>query len=161
MKIRDIEEKDRDDYLRLVIELSKFNRAHHPLECKNDDYEMVLSAIKENAEKRLDHKSDGVKILVVEGEIGLIGYAVGEIYEENATSDNGTGKMGLFDELYLDDRARGLGLGQMLLDQIMAWFKSHDINRVKLHAYSWNEHAKKMYAHNGFNEYAVSYERFL
>ena len=62
------------------------------------------------------------------------------------------------DELYLDAKARGHGLGQKLLDETMRWFESKGISRVKLHAYAWNETAKALYERNGFKEYAVSYE---
>ena len=34
-------------------------------------------------------------------------------------------------------------------------------NRINLHAYSWNNNAKRLYERNGFNEYAVSYETFI
>jgi len=49
----------------------------------------------------------------------LIGYALGKIYEENLGADNGTGQIGLFDELYLNSEARGHGVGQKLLDEAM------------------------------------------
>lgn len=39
--------------------------------------------------------------------------------------------------------------------------KEKGVNRVKLHAYSWNNNAKKIYERNGFKEYAVSYEKFI
>ena len=76
-------------------------------------------------------------------------------------AENGTGIMGLFDELYIDDMARGAGLGQNLLDETMKWMKEQGINRVKLHAYSWNDNAKRLYERNGFKEYVVSYEAFI
>ena len=39
--------------------------------------------------------------------------------------------------------------------------KENRISRVKLHAYSWNDNAKKLYERNGFREYAISYETFI
>ncbi|WP_408608995.1 hypothetical protein [Alkaliphilus pronyensis] len=38
------------------------------------------------------------------------------MYEEDAAAENGTGTMGLFDELYINEIARGVGLGQKLID---------------------------------------------
>jgi GNAT superfamily N-acetyltransferase len=161
MIIRVAEQRDKIELLKLVESLSKFNRENHEPECKSDAYYIVLSAIRERAEMRFDTDDKNIRILVVETDGRLVGYAIGEIYEESLTSDNGTGKIGLFDELFLAEEARGCGLGQKLLDEIMIWFKNNKINRVKLHAYSWNKHAKEMYKRNGFSEYAVSYEKFL
>jgi len=76
-------------------------------------------------------------------------------------ADNGTGRMGLFDELFVDAVARGLGVGQKLLDKTISWMKEKGINRIKLHAYSWNNQAKRLYEKKGFREYAVSYEIFM
>ncbi|KAB3538544.1 GNAT family N-acetyltransferase [Alkaliphilus pronyensis] len=43
----------------------------------------------------------------------------------------------------------------------MSWMKGQGINRVKLHAYSWNIKARELYQRNGFKEYVVSYEAFI
>lgn len=161
MKIRLAEARDKIEYLKFVENLSKFNRRNHCKESTKDDYSKVLSAIKERAESRFDAKDENIRILVAECDGELVGYAVGEIYEEGLTNDNGTGRMGLFDELYLDEKARGQGMGQKLLDEIIDWFRENDISRIKLHAYSWNKKAIDMYKRNGFNEYAVSYEKFI
>lgn len=56
---------------------------------------------------------------------------------------------------------RGLGLGKKLMDEVMAWFKHKGIDRVKLHAYAWNTKARSIYEEYGFNEYAISYEKFI
>lgn len=161
MIIRKIEKRDESSFLKLVEDLSRFNREHHDEKSKRDDYDIVIAAIRKRAIKRLEFHNNTLNILVVEMNGELIGYAIGEIYEEELTSDNGTGKIGLFDELYLNEKARGHGLGQRLLDKMIEWFRQNDIDRVKLHAYSWNEHAKEIYRKNGFSEYAVSYEKFI
>ena len=43
------------------------------------------------------------------------------------------------------EEARGHGLGQKLLEECLKWMKENGIKRVKLHAYSWNTSAKKLY----------------
>ncbi|GAB6154270.1 hypothetical protein JCM17380_30200 [Desulfosporosinus burensis] len=35
------------------------------------------------------------------------------------------------------------------------------LSEYKLHAYSWNNKARRLYEKNGFRDYAVSYEIFL
>jgi len=161
VNIREAKIKDKDSFLFLVEKLSRFNREKHDIQCKGDDYVLVLREIGIRAAERFEKAGENIRILVVEQEGKLIGYALGEIYRENPASDNGTGKIGLLDELYLDEAARGKGLGQQLIDELMQWFESKEIKRVKLHAYSWNEQAAALYEKNGFKPYAVSYEKFL
>lgn len=161
VKIRKAEDRDREIFIEYAIKLSKFNRNNHKRESTYDDYESVINSIKRNADETFNNRNEDTLILIAELEGTPVGYALGRIFEENEAADNGTGRMGLFDELFLDDAARGLGLGQKLLDETMKWMKERGINRVKLHAYSWNDHAKKLYARNGFKEYAVSYETFI
>ncbi len=43
----------------------------------------------------------------------------------------------------------------------MIWMKENNINRIKLHAYSWNSNAIKFYERNGFEKYAISFEKYI
>lgn len=161
MIIRKAMAVDRNDFIEFSIKLSDFNRKNHSDTSKQDVYENVKSAIRNKSNKTFESRDDNLLILIVESEGESIGYALGRIYDEEQSADNGTGQMGLFDELYLDSKARGYGLGQKILDEMMKWFKSRGITRVKLHAFSWNDKAKELYEKNGFSEYAVSYEKFI
>lgn len=124
-------------------------------------YSLVVKAVRKKAEKTFINRDEGTLILIAELENKPVGYALARIYQENEAAENGTGIMGLFDELYIDDMARGAGPGQNLLDETMKWMKEQGINRVKLHANSWNDNAKRLYERNGFKEYVVSYEAFI
>jgi ribosomal protein S18 acetylase RimI-like enzyme len=161
MIIRQANYDDKNDFIKFTVRLSEFNRSNHSENSKYDEYRKVLSAIKDKASKIFESRDENILILIVESEGKSIGYALGRIYEEDQIADNGTGQIGLFDELYLDSEARGHGLGQKILDEMIKWFKSNDIRRIKLHAYSWNKKAKELYEKNGFKEYAVSYEKFI
>lgn len=161
VEIRQALDCDKEVYIDFAIKLNRFNRNHHDDECKYDDYQSVLNSMRCRAEKTFINRDDDSIILIAELEGRPVGYALGRIFEEDKTADNGTGRIGLFDELYVDDAARGLGLGQKLIDEIIKWMKEKKIFRIKLHAYSWNHNAKKLYERNGFKEYAVSYERFI
>lgn len=158
MIIRKAVDSDREFYREFAVKLSEFNRSNHPEHSKYDDYQVVLAEIRRKAEATFDARDEDLLILIAEEAGQALGYALGRIYEEDPCADNGTGRVGLFDELYLDAKARGHGLGQKLLDETMRWFESKGISRVKLHAYAWNETAKALYERNGFKEYAVSYE---
>jgi len=161
VEIRQAIDSDRDIFIEYAVKLSNFNRNNHANECTYDNYESVINAIKKNAMETFNSRNDDTLILIAKLEGTPVGNALGRIFIENEAADNGTGRMGLFDELFLDDAARGHGLGQRLLDETVNWMKERGIKRIKLHAYSWNDQAKKLYARNGFKEYAVSYETFI
>ncbi|WP_082075335.1 GNAT family N-acetyltransferase [Desulfosporosinus sp. I2] len=131
------------------------------MECKYDDYELVLSSIRERAETTFKTRNEDTLILIAEIDGIPLGYALGKIVEQEETADNGTGKMGLFDELFVDVSARGFGIGRKLIDNVTHWMEEKGISRIKLHAYSWNNNAKRLYEKYGFKEYAVSYEKFI
>ncbi len=159
--IRKAIDSDKSFFVDFAVKLSEFNRSKHDQRCKYDDYQLVVTAIQEKAEETFCNRDEETLILIVELNGKPVGYSLGRIYEEDKTADNGTGKTGLFDELFLGKSARGFGLGQRLIDETIKWFKEKGIKRVKLHAYSWNNSAKKLYERNGFSEYAVSYEKFI
>jgi GNAT superfamily N-acetyltransferase len=161
IEIRRALDTDKSIFIDFAVKLSKFNRNNHTNECKYDNYESVIDSIKSKAEETFISRNEDTLILIAELEGKPVGYALGKIFKEDITADNGTGRMGLFDELFLDDTARGLGLGQKLIDETITWIKEKKINRIKLHAYSWNNNAKRLYERNGFKEYAVSYETFI
>jgi GNAT superfamily N-acetyltransferase len=159
--IRKAVDSDIDIFIDFTIELSKFNRSNHNVICKYDNYEFVINSISKNAKDTFDNRNKDISIFIAELEGKPVGYALGRIFEEDEAADNGTGRMGLFDELFVDASARGHGIGQKLLDETIKWMREKEINRVKLHAYSWNENAKILYEKNNFKEYAVSYEIFI
>lgn len=159
--IRKALEEDRDTFVSYVEKLSRYNRSKHSDECKYDDYEAALAAIREKAEVTFLQRNEDTLILIAEINGRSAGYALGRIYEEDGTADNGTGRIGLFDELYVEEHARGCGLGRRLIDEVTGWMKEKGIRRMKLHAYSWNAQAISLYEYLGFKEYAVSYEKFI
>lgn len=161
LSIRSAQNEDKNRFIELSVKLSQFSRERHNNACKTDDYQNVLEAIRIRTEQTFLQRDDDMLILIAEVEAKVCGYALGRIIHEKPWVDNGTGRMGLFDELYLDESTRGLGLGQKMIDEVMSWMEGKGITRVKLHAYSWNTHAKRIYEQNGFREYAVSYETYL
>lgn len=161
VNIRRAVDSDKQIFINFAVRLSEYNRANHNGECKYDKYEFVLNSIQKKAQETFHNRNEQISIFIAELEGKPVGYALGRIFEEEVMADNGTGRMGLFDELFVDTVARGLGVGQKLIDKTISWMKEMGINRIKLHAYSWNNQAKRLYEKNGFREYAVSYEIFI
>lgn len=142
---------DKDIYLFVdfTLKLSEFNRNNHNSECKYDAYDIVRCSIQEKALKTFENRSANTIILFAELDNKPIGYVLGNILKEDNTSDNGTGDIGLLDELYVEDLARGLGIGRKLIDEVCKWMKEKEVSRIKLHAYSWNHNAKALYEKHG------------
>jgi GNAT superfamily N-acetyltransferase len=159
--IRQAMDSDFEIFIEFTLKLACYNRSMHFTECKYDDFNQVLSAIKSKAENTFARRENNTIILIAGLDNKPAGYALGRIVQEDATADNGTGKTGLFDELFIDEEARGLKLGQQLTERVLEWMKLKGIHRVKLHAYSWNKAARKLYGQNGFVEYSSSYEKFI
>lgn len=161
VSIRTAQDKDKNSFVELSIKLSQFNRENHCHFCKSDDFQEVLQSLRSKAEYTFLKRNDDMLILMAVVDEVVRGYALARIICEEPWVDNGSGRMGLFDELYLDESARGLGLGQEMIDRVMNWMEKKEIKRVKLHAYSWNHHARKLYERNGFQVYVVGYEKHI
>lgn len=97
--IRTIAESDKQIFLELTEKLAVYNRNRHSESCRNDDFNTVLDAIKKQAEKTFTTRDESIIILIAELEQKPVGYALGKIIQQEVTADNGTGAVGLFDEL--------------------------------------------------------------
>ena len=160
--IRPAKEKDENIFTYFTLELVKYNQINHNKLCIfSDDCDLVMNAIQKKAVETFNNRDEDSLILLAECDSQPVGYALGRIYKEDETADNGTGRMGLLDELFVNESVRGLGIGDQLIDETLEWLKEEGINRVKLHAYSWNTKAKKIYERKCFKEYAVSYETYI
>jgi GNAT superfamily N-acetyltransferase len=149
---------DEPAFLAHSLSLSRFNRTHHP---QADDFEAVLQARAERAKAHFHSADPDQIILIATVDDACVGYALAAVYQPDPTSDNGTERCGLLDEIYLDETARGHGLGRRLAEACMDWMRQRGARRVKLYMYAWNEDARRLYTALGFAELAVQYERDL
>lgn len=159
--IRKALDEDINVFIEFSVKLSKFNRSNHSIEYKYDDYGLVLNSIRIEAEKAFINRDENTLILIALIDRKPIGYALGKIYEAEKTAANGTGKIGLLDELYVDEVARVSGIGKKLIDEVIRWLRGKGISRIRLQAYSWNKNAKRLYEKYGFKEYAAAYEKHI
>ncbi|HAM63725.1 MAG: hypothetical protein A2Y20_06710 [Firmicutes bacterium GWF2_51_9] len=161
LKIRRAVDEDLDVFVSFAVALSRFNRAHHADECKYDDDRTVFDAIAKSSREFFESRDDASLILIAESETIPVGYAVGKILIQDPRADNGTGRYGLIDDLFVMEEARGLGLGKKFMEELHTWFTQNDIHRIKLHAYAWNKAAIAIYERNGFTPYVISLEKFI
>lgn len=155
------EESEKDTFVKFGLMLREFNRQNHNEQNKYDNFEEIKKQVTLSLSKTFEARNLNTFIQFAYLNNQPVGYVLAKIYEEDSEADNGTGKMGLLDEIFVHDSARGHGIGQKLIDNAICWLKENNIHRVKLHAFSWNKGAKKLYEKNSFAEYAVSYEKFI
>lgn len=60
---------------------------------------------------------------------------------------------GYLDEMYVSDKARSLGIGKKLLENVSQELKDKGVQKLKLNVYLWNEGAIKLYENQGFKGY--------
>lgn len=156
--IRKASRDDEKDFIHFSLELSRFNRQHHP---QKDNFDAVLHARAERASTLFNSEDPNQLILIAKLRESYVGYALAYVSYPDPTSDNGIELCGLLDEVYVDSNARGYGIGRKLIDECLFWMREHGANRVKLQMYDWNEHARCLYEKMGFIQYAVSFEKFL
>lgn len=89
------------------------------------------------------------------------GYALAVLDYPDPGNDNGTELCGFLDEVYVDEGARGLGIGAQLIDDCIDGIGHQGARRVKLQIYDWNDHARRIYEKRGFTQYAVSFEKTM
>jgi GNAT superfamily N-acetyltransferase len=156
--IRKTSRDDEQAFIHFSLELSHFNRQHHP---QKDDFDAVLHARAERASILFNSEDPNQLILMAKLGDAYVGYALAYVSYPDATNDNGTELCGLLDEVYIDPNARGHGIGRHLVDECLVWMRDQGANRVKLQMYEWNEHARRLYEKMGFLQYAVSFHKFL
>lgn len=161
LNIKQANQSDKECFIHLSLQLCKFNRSNHKNECLYDNFEAVQKKVQKKAEEIFDYRNNDILILIAELNNEPVGYALSRLFIQDETADNGTGLMGFLDELFILDKVRGNGIGQKLIDQTIMWMKEKGIHRIKLHAYSWNHFAAKLYERNNFEPYVVSYEKFI
>ncbi|MCS5422331.1 MULTISPECIES: GNAT family N-acetyltransferase [Psychrilyobacter] len=137
MNIRQIEEKDVELFLNLMMELdneTKFMMLE-PGERKNDLY-ITRSIIKNNLENSF--------MYVVEEENKLVGFLTGERGSANRI------KHTVYIVIGILGGHRGKGIGRQLFEELEIWAGKNNIKRLELTVMTHNKKAVNLYRKMGF-----------
>ena len=77
----------------------------------------------------------------------VVGFAIARVERSEAFSD---GPMGVVEELYVEPLARGVGVGESLLDLIVEWCRSQHCVGIDIPALPGDRSAKNMCERSGF-----------
>lgn len=91
----------------------------------------------------------GLAFRVAEDEAGLLGFAKVSNLTLPASTEARAFELR---QIYLDDRAKGSGAAQALLDWAIDTGRARDAEELWLSVYSDNHRAKRFYARNGFED---------
>ena len=94
-------------------------------------------------------KPDAV-VLVAERSKEVVGYAYASI--EPTSWEDLRGPCGFLHDLYVDDGARGRGVGRELADAAIAWMRSKGMSQVVLWSKTGNDAAQRLFARLGFRK---------
>ena len=137
MNIREIQEKDAESFLNLLLELdheTKFMMLE-PGERKNDP-EVTRSIIKKNLKDSF--------MYVAEEEDKLFGFLNGQRGSANRIKHTAYIVIGILSS------HRGKGIGKKLFEELEKWFEENDIKRLELTVMTHNEKAINLYKKMGF-----------
>lgn len=69
------------------------------------------------------------------------------------------GPLTLIDELVVDSRARGLGLGEIMLNHAIEWARDRGCTVIELESGNQREAAHRFYLNRGFDQTALFFSR--
>ena len=86
-------------------------------------------------------------IIVVEKDNNKLGYLYGYIYGKRGPI---SGKCAVLNNIYIDDKYRGNGIGSLLVDYFKNWCIEKNIDYIEVNVYYKNELAKSFYRKHTF-----------
>lgn len=98
-------------------------------------------------------EAEDTHVAVIEFKDKCIGYCYSTIWNRPHAFVK---KMGYIEEVLIDKEHRGKGLAKLMLDFVLEWFKTQNIQFVALHVDRPNKSARKLYERLGFKTYSYA-----
>lgn len=138
------------DYMGLCeiySELDEFHRINHPeLFVKANNSARTQEYIAERI------NDDDKLLLVAEKDYEIVGLVESCIVESPDFPMKKKRKWVQIDSLAVKSGNQNCNIGSLLLEKTKEWAKVHDINRIELKVYSFNNSAIQFYSNKGFKE---------
>jgi ribosomal protein S18 acetylase RimI-like enzyme len=146
MNIRQATIEDLEAILDYEMKLAAQHQAYNPL--RFSVFREHHKLFKEYFEKELCSDKSITNVLIINDEI--VGYSLVKM-DEDSLENLALGQAWLHD-IYIDEKARGLGAGQMLLDASKEAAIKLGSKILMLHVATQNKFAKTLFEKNGFQE---------
>lgn len=135
----------------------EFMLFHRDIDAWFTPREGSIPSFLENHVKRFMSSDKGLVLIAMENE-EVVGYSLSEVQGPSPAMKQE--KWGYIDQMAVTERYRRRGIGEKMLGEIMAWFKSKGVDRVELEltarnfvSYNfWHKHGFKDYTHRLYLE---------
>lgn len=145
MKIRKATNKDLDILTHFWFEEEKSNkRFHKHMKLRKNARELIYNFLRESF-----NKHDYI-CLIAEDNMDILGVIQGHIAKGYFLYD--TDKFGHLATIFVKEEYRRKGIAKKLIERMMKWFKSKNIETVDLYVYSQNKDALKTWKRLNFRE---------
>ena len=92
-------------------------------------------------------------VIVAELDNNIVGYLAGSINEKGSYEEIQYGEI---NNMFIKDECRGLGIGKSLINNFKDYYKSNEINNLKVTASYKNKNAIEFYKKSGFEEFDLT-----
>jgi ribosomal protein S18 acetylase RimI-like enzyme len=146
IKIVKAEEHHIPDICNLWLEFMRFHQNIDPIFTPRDG---AVTGFKEEQVQRLMKLEDGLVLIALDGE-RAVGYSLSEIRSSRGLKID---KYGAIDHVAVKAGYRRKGVGEEMLNEILKWFQSRNIDRVELEVLAKNQVAYAFWKKHGFTDY--------
>ncbi len=144
LKIREANINDIDKgLLEVFIEGYRYHQKGRP--------DIFINISDEELKNDLIHNLDNLNTIIILDDEHIVGYLSYVIKKHH------TKKMNV-DQLIIQEKYRGKGLGKKLMDEAKKIAKENGCDRLELNCWLFNENALAMYEHIGYNRQRIIYE---
>jgi GNAT superfamily N-acetyltransferase len=137
-----------------VTEIGKlwweFMLFHEEIDAWFTPREGSIPGFEENAVRRIMQSEKG-HVLVALDKDRVVGFSLSEI--QGPSKGMAREKWGYIDTMAVTEACRRKGVGQKMLDEILAWFRSKGVERVELNFTAQNVVADSFWLKHGFKVY--------
>ncbi len=147
IKIIEAEEKHIPDITRLWKEFIDFHIEVDPVWIPNEEAE---EGQREEQTKPLMKSDKGLVLVALDGD-EVIGYSISEIKDPPRGSTRT--EYGYIHHMAVTESHRRAGVGEMMFDKILEWFKLKGMDRIELDITSKNYVSSSFWGKLGFEEY--------
>lgn len=148
--------RDKPDLLRFVAALNRF-------EHQFDENRRLDDAFPEEflTEQQLRAKTKQGRMFVAEDDGKPVGWAMCCVEQDETFVRADDRAFGYVAEMYVDEAARGLHVGRLLLNACEEHFRALKLKRVLIGALAGNLRAVNAYRASGYADYAINFRKLL
>lgn len=135
--------------------IQRLNNELFKLEKENYDSTLVSDwPLTQEGKKYFEDLIENHYVIIATLNEKVIGYLAGSINERGSYEEIQYGEI---NNMLVDEKCRGLGVGKLLIDSFKKYCKDNNIENIKVEASAKNINAINFYKKNGFEEFNVTF----